>query len=171
MDMRLQLCGVDLRFGQKNSAMFFIDVSKVDGAAHVSVTLVEGARSDRNGRFLTGCLWECNYTYAFRDESQLEKRIMDDLKDMMDQFSNDYLEANPREFVRKNAASSYVMTLAEGIAAARAENFSDEEIINAIKQLHPNLTNEIDAAIKEGFSFDEIVQELDQYQNEFEKFK
>jgi len=77
----------------------FLKIEPQYGVIYISFRIYETGHIERNNLYTSGKTWERFAMLTYSKNPDSEKEIVNLINDWMDEFSNLYLEANPRKFI------------------------------------------------------------------------
>lgn len=111
IELRLRQCGINVTKvdEEDDSAFVFVEIKSIGNEqatpVYISIELCEDATIDRNKRFVFAVVWSNWTLLLYGNKEKLSKEIVHTVNEFMDNFSNLYLEANPRKFIEQTPAS------------------------------------------------------------------
>ncbi len=110
VELKLRLCGLNLCQKEayvKDAAYVTVSILPVNtntaSAICLKITIEEFAVLSRTDLISFSTVWKSEIIYLCGNKTKLGSAIMCSINEMMDEFSNLYLEANPRKFIEDMA--------------------------------------------------------------------
>lgn len=104
IELKLRICGLDIK-PSTDLDTAFIDVKIMTiekssaSAAYVCIEIKEFAELERTYLWNLAPIWSKECLFLYGNKTSLGDAIVNTIKEMMDEFSNSYLKANPRQFI------------------------------------------------------------------------